>query len=177
MRMETMVRPPKTILEVYQSLPEGTLCQIINNQLIMSPAPADIHQKALGKIFLVIADFIEKKQLGETRSGPSDVYLSKKNVFQPDIYFVTNENVKKFKEDGFHGAPDLVIEVLSPSAAKYDLEDKKDIYEQYGVKEYWCVEPQAKSVQGWLLVNGEFVSLSDDKAIIKSKLLKKEFPF
>jgi Uma2 family endonuclease len=175
--METMVRPPKTILEVYQSLPEGTLCQVINNQLIMSPAPADIHQKTLGKIYRVLTDFIEKKVLGDTRMSPSDVYLSKRNVFQPDIYFVANENIKRFEENGFHGAPDLVIEILSPATAKYDLEDKKDIYEQYGVKEYWCVDPQARSVQGWSLINGEFVSLPDDNGVIKSKLLNKEFSF
>lgn len=143
----------------------------------MSPAPADIHQKILGKIFLIIANFIEKKHLGEVRSGPSDVYLSKRNVFQPDIYFVGNENIKKFEENGFHGAAGMVIEILSPSTAKYDLEDKKDTYEQYGVKEYWCVDPAIKYVQGWTLQNGEFVSLSAGSGIIKSELLETEFSF
>ena len=175
--METIVRPPKTIFEVHQSLPEGTLCQLINNQLIMSPAPTDIHQKVLLEVAYLLMTHLKEKKIGTVRISPSDVYLSKRNVFQPDIYFVANESVKKFEENGFHGSPDLVIEILSPATAKYDLEDKKDIYEQYGVKEYWCIDPADKSVQGWTLQNGEFVSLPAADAIIKSQLLGKEFPF
>jgi Uma2 family endonuclease len=175
--MDTMLKPPKTIFEVYQSLPEGTLCQLINNQLIMSPAPADIHQKILIEIAYLLIDYVKKSKTGSVRMGPSDVYLSKRNVFQPDIYFVANENTEKFGENGFHGAPDLVIEVLSPATAKYDLEDKKNAYEQYGVKEYWCVDPADKSVLGWALQKGEFVSLSADNGIIKSKLLRTKFSF
>jgi hypothetical protein len=106
--MDTMLKPPKTIFEVYQSLPEGTLCQLINNQLIMSPAPADIHQKILIEIAYLLIDYVKKSKTGSVRMGPSDVYLSKRNVFQPDIYFVANENTEKFGENGFHGAPDLV---------------------------------------------------------------------
>lgn len=175
--METMLRPPKTIFEVHQSLPEGTLCQLINNQLIMSPAPADIHQKILTDIAYLLIDYTKKNKTGTVRMGPSDVYLSMRNIFQPDIYFVANENIRKFKENGFHGAPDMVIEILSPSTAKYDLEDKKDVYEQYGVKEYWCIDPSNKSVQGWALQNGEFISLPAGNDIIKSGLLTTEFSF
>ena len=175
--METMLTPPKTIFEVHQSLPEGTLCQIINNQLIMSPAPTDIHQAVIIELASLLHTFVKKNKIGVVRTGPSDVYLSKRNVFQPDVYFVANENIEKFGENGFHGAPDLVIEVLLPSTAKYDLEDKKDAYEQYGVKEYWCIDPADKSVRGWTLQKGEFISLPAANGILKSKLLGTKFSF
>src|SRR2546421_4941537 len=122
--METRIRPPRTMLEVYKSLPEGTLCQLINNQIIMSPSPLDIHQKILGKIFVALVNLVESNKSGEVRIAPYDVYFNKKNVYQPDIVFISNDNIHKIEKDGLHGAPDIVIEVLSPSTAKYDLEDK-----------------------------------------------------
>ena len=70
-----------------------------------------------------------------------------------------------------------MIEILSPATAKYDLENKKDAYEQYGVKEYWCIDPADKSVRGWTLQNREFVSLPAGNGIIKSKLLGTKFAF
>lgn len=80
--------------------------------------------------------------MGKVRIAPYDVYFNNRNVYQPDIIFMANENVKNIEENGLHGAPDLVIEVLSPATAKYDLEDKKDVYERYRVKEYWAVDPK-----------------------------------
>lgn len=82
-----------------------------------------------------------------------DVYLEDENIFQPDILFISNENQHVIEEDGIHGAPDLVIEILSPGTAKYDLMKKKDVYERRGDKEYWIVNPETKLVQGYFLVN------------------------
>jgi len=72
--------------------------------------------------------------LGTVRYAPYDVYLDDKNAFQPDILFVRKENMHLIEEDGLYGAPDLVIEILSPSNSKYDLKVKKEVYERYGVK-------------------------------------------
>jgi len=76
-----------------------------------------------------------------------------------------------------HGAPDLVIEILSPRTAKYDLEDKKDIYERYGVKEYWAVDPVSKQIYFFKLVKDEYVEAETKNAVIKSSLLKTEIKF
>jgi Uma2 family endonuclease len=175
--MGTIVSPPRTMLEVYRSLPEGTLCQLINNQIIMSPAPLDIHQKILDKLYRLLGNFVEKNNLGETRVAPYDVYFSVRNVYQPDIIFISNENSINIQKDGLHGAPDLIIEVLSPSTAKYDLEDKKDCYERYGVKEYWIVDPATKSTQGYALEKNEFILLATATGEIKSSLLNTSFTF
>ena len=173
----TVLNPPRTMFEVFKSLPEGTLCQLINNNLVMSPAPTDPHQKILRDISAQLFFYVSKNQLGEVRVAPYDVYFNRKNVYQPDIVFVAKENINKIKEDGLHGAPDLVIEILSPRTAKYDLEDKKDVYERYGVKEYWAVDPVSKQIYFFKLVKDEYVEAETKNAVIKSSLLKTEIKF
>jgi Uma2 family endonuclease len=173
----TVLNPPRTMFEVFKSLPEGTLCQLINNNLVMSPTPTDPHQKILMDISAQLFFYVSKNQLGEVRVAPYDVYFNRKNVYQPDIVFVAKENINKIKEDGLHGAPDLVIEILSPPTAKYDLEDKKDVYERYGVKEYWAVDPVSKQVYFFKLVKDEYVEAETKNAVIKSSLLKTEIKF
>ena len=173
----TVLNPPRTMFEVFKSLPEGTLCQLINNNLVMSPAPTDPYQKILMDISAQLFFYVSKNQLGEVRVAPYDVYFNRKNVYQPDIVFVAKENINKIKEDGLHGAPDLVIEILSPRTAKYDLEDKKDIYERYGVKEYWAVDPVSKQIYFFKLVKDEYVEAETKNAVIKSSLLKTEIKF
>jgi Uma2 family endonuclease len=143
----------------------------------MSPAPTDPYQKILMDISAQLFFYVSKNQLGEVRVAPYDVYFNRKNVYQPDIVFVAKENINKIKEDGLHGAPDLVIEILSPPIAKYDLEDKKDVYERYGVKEYWAVDPVSKQIYFFKLVKDEYVEAETKNAVIKSSLLKTEIKF
>jgi Uma2 family endonuclease len=169
--------PPRTMLEVYRRLPEGTSCQLIHNQIIMSPAPTNEHQKVTGKLFVQLTNFVDEHHLGETRIAPFDVFFDKKNAYQPDIIFVSHERLPKFENDGFHGAPDLIIEILSPSTAKYDLEDKKDVYEQYGVQEYWIVDPSNKQVWGYQLVDKYYQALPTNAGTIDSFFLKTSFTF
>jgi Uma2 family endonuclease len=173
----TYIKPPKTILEVFQNLPEGTRAQLINNQIIMSPAPSDQHQDVLDKIYRRLGDFVEKNSLGKTRVAPYDVYLNQRNVYQPDIIFIANDNLDKIKTNGFHGAPDLVIEILSPATWRVDKEDKKYEYERNGVKEYWMVDPADKSTEGYQLVRGEFQSLPSEKGEISFRLIPCTFLF
>ena len=173
----TVLNPLRTMFEVFKSLPEGTLCQLINNNLVMSPAPTDPQQKILMDISAQLFFYISKNQLGEVRVAPYDVYFNRKNIYQPDIVFIAKENINKIKEDGLHWTPDLVIEILSPRTAKYDLEDKKDVYERYGVKEYWAVDPVSKQVYFFKLVKDEYVEAETKNAVIKSSLLKTEIKF
>lgn len=87
--METYVKPPRTGMEAFELMPEGTLCQLINDVLIMSPAPTTPHARVQRKIFSVLNNFVEEKQLGEVFFGPVDVYLNGKNAYQPDILFIS----------------------------------------------------------------------------------------
>ena len=170
-------RPPRNAMEVFKLLPEGTLCEVIENQLFMELSPDDFHQGVAIDLATEINFFVKKNQLGIVREAPYDVFLDAKNAFQPDILFISNENLKNKKENGFYGAPDLVIEILSSSNEKYNLEDKKKIYERNGVKEYWVVNPKSKNAKGFKLSNGVFQEFSKTTGVVNSKLLNHQFSF
>jgi Uma2 family endonuclease len=112
--MEIAEEIPKTALDVFRLLPEGTLCEVIDNVLYMSPAPKYDHQKLLFFLARNIANFADTAGKGEVMVCPFDVYLEGlQSAVQPDILFVSNENRAILKEDGYvHGAPDLIVEVL-----------------------------------------------------------------
>ncbi len=164
-------RPPKTMLEVYNSLPEGTLCQLINNNLVLSQSPLDIHQVILTEIFFQLQAHLKKKKAGVLRIAPYDVHFSKRNILQPDIIFIANDNLGKIEKTGLQGAPDLVIEILSPATSHFDMEEKKSIYEQSEVKEYFIVEPNSKNVYTNILQNREYKELPMKTGKITSELL------
>ena len=83
--------------------------------------------------------------LGELFIAPFDVILSVTNVVQPDLFFISNARSHIITEDNIRGAPDLVVEILSPSTAGYDRMTKRDLYARHGVGEYWLIDPYAKT--------------------------------
>ncbi len=170
-------RPPKSMLEVWETLPEGTLCQLINDKLIMSPAPGDIHQVVLGELFLNISIYLKTNKIGQLRISPYDVHLSNKNIFQPDLIFIKTENLYLIEEMGFVGAPNLVIEILSPGTSQLDYGEKKLVYEKYGVEEYFIVDPETSSVNCFYLKNGIYKEQESVKGKIISKILGAEIAF
>ena len=171
MESEVMIQPPRTLMEVFKNLPEGTLVQLIENNLIMSPAPKSIHQQVLEELSFQLGSVVRKHKLGKSMFSPYDVYLDYKNAYQPDLIYISNENLHKIEENGFHGAPDLVIEVLSPGTAQYDKGEKKNVYERCGVKEYWIVDPATKEVTGYTLSENKFTAISTATGVINSPLL------
>lgn len=177
MYSDTAIKPPRTALEAFERLPEGTLVQLIKDKLIMSPAATDIHQKVLNEINFLLLTHLKRHKIGEVRIAPYGVYLDNENVYQPDLIFIANENLDKIQKNGYHGVPDLVIEVLSPKTKKYDLGEKKQIYERYGVKEYWTVNPETKSVQGLFLKNDQYQQAIKMESKIASLLLNTDFNF
>ena len=90
---------------------------------------------------------LERHPVGRAFVAPFDVFLSDNDVVQPDVFFVANDRLKALQDDGVHGAPDLVIEVLSPSTAQLDKKTKRRVYAQAGVKEMWLVDPLLSQIQ------------------------------
>ena len=158
--MDTMILPPRTGLEAFELLPEGTLCQLINDAIIMSPAPNTPHADVQNEIFNALFVFVKRKKAGKVYCAPVDVYLNSKNVYQPDIFFITKQRIDIIELKGIYGSPDLIIEVLSTDR-KYDLIVKKVIYQTSGVKEYWVVDPKTKWCEGFVLQNGHYDSLGE----------------
>ncbi len=162
----------KTIAD-YEALPEGAPYQLIDGELIMNAAPHWFHQKALSKLYRKMSDFVEKHDLGEIEFSPVDVYLAEADVYQPDIVFVGKQRRDIIVDGKIKGAPDLVVEVLSPSTGYYDIAHKKSIYESSDVKEYWILDYQEGVVEVFENVNGEFKQLERrrKKGTVSSKVL------
>lgn len=144
----------------------------------MSPAPTSNHQAISGRLFYSIMKFLEGKEC-HIFSAPFDVRLAKKTadnkdvltVVQPDICVICDRS--KIDVRGCIGAPDIMVEILSPANNKKELRNKYEIYEQSGVKEYWIVSPQDYTVLVYTLRNGAFVPsrLMVEGDIISSEVL------
>jgi Uma2 family endonuclease len=170
--------PPRTIMEVFQMLPEGTLAELINASLYMSPAPTSDHQRVSGRIYRMLASHAENNNLGEVFYAPFDVYLDEhSNVVEPDIVFVSKQNAHLIQRSGLHGAPDFVIEILSGSNSKHDKIIKKELYERFGVMEYWIVNPETKETTGYVLKDRVYQEIKGSAGEINSLLFNCSFKF
>lgn len=142
----------------YEKLPEGSPYELIGGRLILNPAPIPRHQRISREIEFALYAFVKKNGLGEVFYSPIDIHLGEKEVYQPDIIFISKERSHIIGEKNITGPPDLVIEILSESTAYNDLKKKKKVYEQSGVREYWIVDPEASSIEVFLLKNGKYIS-------------------
>lgn len=122
--------------------------ELIDGEIIELPMPKDPHQRFILQAVQVLLKLIAG---GTLRFAPLDVYLDDFNMVQPDIFWVSGpESLCKLGDDDFwHGAPDLVIEVLSPSTALRDRREKFQLYQKHGVREYWLADPTAQFVEVW----------------------------
>ncbi len=96
---------------------------------------------------------------------------------QPDLLFIKNENLHKIEKNGLYGAPDIIIEILSPSTSQLDYEEKKLIYERFGVQEYFIVDPNTTSVDSFFLKNGIYEEQKTLIGKINSKIIETEISF
>jgi Uma2 family endonuclease len=158
----------------YKLLPEGAPYQLIEGELVMTPSPTTFHQIISGNLNEKIRVFVKEKSAGLVLYSPIDVYLDDENVFQPDIVFISKHRQDIVKDDGIHGVPDMVIEILFPSTAYYDMKKKYRIYEKFGMKEYWIVDPEMKNVELFSLSEqGKYVMNADvtGQGTVKSGIL------
>lgn len=121
--------------------------EIIDGIHYVSAAPNIRHQLILGRIFNRLYSFVEQHKLGIVFFAPVDVLFSEFDVVQPDIVFIGNARLPILTEPNIKGAPNLVVEVLSPGNRHHDLERKKSLYEQFQVPEYWIVDPDNETVR------------------------------
>ncbi len=160
----------KTIAD-YEALPEGSPYQLVEGELVMSPAPGFEHFRSSKRVFVRLYRLIEDAGKGEVIYAPVDLYLDEENVYQPDIMVVLKGSKARITNKGVYGAPDVVVEVLSPSTAYYDLKVKKKLYEKAGVKEYWIVDPMERSLE--IYTNSEEGFKLTSRAVEKGKVFSK----
>jgi Uma2 family endonuclease len=159
----------------YLQLPEDDKrYEVIHGELIMTPAPFTIHQKTCLKIVDLLLQFIKENKVGELLFAPVDVVLSEDNVVQPDILFVAKERSHIITERNVSQAPDLVVEILSSATGYYDLVEKKELYEAFGVQEYWIVDPKKHWVEVYFKEAEKFKLLQrlEKEGVLASKVLK-----
>ena len=143
--------PPITV-EDYKVLPEtGPRYQLVEGSLEMAPAPNRFHQDISRNIEFAILQWINTGGGGKVYDAPFDVYLDDTNVFQPDIAFISPENLGILTAAGAEGAPDLIVEILSPSNRALDLGPKKKLYARFGVKELWMIDPEPRTISKYSL--------------------------
>jgi Uma2 family endonuclease len=154
--MLTVEKKKKYTADDYMMLEEGAPFQLINNELIMSPSPNSFHQAIAVRLSQSILNFLDGIDKEGYVAQSMDVVFDVDNVFQPDVLYVCEERVDAIVEERVEGAPDLAIEILSPSNAYYDLRQKKEIYEKYGVKEYIIIDPILKNAELFILKEGTY---------------------
>jgi Uma2 family endonuclease len=155
--MLTIEKKSKYTAADYLLLDEGAPFQLVNYDLIMSPSPLPFHQVISARVTYAMMVFLdEKNDQGFLVNAPIDVKFDDGNILQPDILFVGAERKAELIKDRIEGAPDLIIEILSPSNAYYDLRQKKDIYEKYGVREYIIIDPIAQNADLYALREGVY---------------------
>ena len=150
----TMATRPEILLTVddYKSLPgQGPRYELINGELVMAPAPNRFHQDVSRNLEEILLRYLRNHPIGVIYQAPFDVYLDETNVFQPDLVFVSKARRSILTDVGAEGAPDLVVEVLSPSTRKVDETDKKGVFAKAGVTEYWLVDPEEKAIRIYAL--------------------------
>jgi Uma2 family endonuclease len=137
-------------------LPESNLpMELWDGELIMSPAPPFLHQEIVDRFHDLLKACVRQHRLGQTGMAPLDMVLTTRRATQPDVVFISNERLGIIKER-IMGAADLVAEVLSPGSRRRDRIDKRDLYEQHGVQEYWLIDPEAKTVEVLCLESGTY---------------------
>lgn len=125
----------------------------------MAPSPNPKHQTIVVEIVAALRSFVNEQGLGRVFVSPLDVELSYGNIVQPDVFVLLNEHLDRVSTSRIIGAPDLVVEIASPSTARHDLNEKLEAYAAAGVPEYWVVTPDAHVVEVLVLDRGTYRSL------------------
>jgi Uma2 family endonuclease len=156
-------------IEEFWALPESVLLtEYINGEILMAPAPVPLHQFVLGNIFTALGSFARNNSLGMIFLSPVDVVLPSGDVVQPDIVFLTSRDAKRaLAAKRVHATPPLLVEVISPGSIAHDTLRKRNLYERNGVREYWIIDPDARTVAQLVLRKKHYVmtELADGDAI------------
>ncbi len=147
--------------EDYLQLPDdGKRYEIIDGELYMSTAPTTNHQKIVRNFLFALTLYLKRHPIGEVIPAPLEVFFSQTNLAQPDIVYISNERLNIIKPEHVKGAPDLVIEVLSPGTEKRDRTVKLKLYAKFGVREYWMAKEKTATVEVLRLQEGKLVPVA-----------------
>ncbi len=159
----------------YLALPDdGQRYEIIEGVLYVTNAPSFDHQYTVVEILRQMSNFALENKLGRVLTAPFEIHLSEHTrPVQPDVFFIKTENLPDYDAKFIEDAPDLVVEVLSPSSIRTDQHIKFSAYEKASVPEYWIANPKTRSVEVFTLSGGEYALLGQfaNDEVIESAVL------
>lgn len=135
--------------------PEKTRCELVNGEIIVSPAPNWDHAYALAKLMTLLVSYVDERDLGEVVSD-IDTYFDTNDVRRPDLLFFQKARLDHVRGRYPDAPPDLCVEFLSPSNSAYDKTNKFDLYQRTGVAHYWIIDPMTCFAQAYALMNGRY---------------------
>lgn len=135
----------------YLNTPEDKRYELLDGELVAVSTPGELHQSVSAQLGWRLVQFASENNLGRVYHAPFDMVLSETDVVQPDLLFVSNERSQIITPANIQGAPDLVVEILSPSTATGDRTFKRTLYARHGVREYWMVDTSEKDITVLLL--------------------------
>jgi Uma2 family endonuclease len=162
---------PLTYDDLLATPEDGGRYEIIEGELFVSPSPNTEHQWASGDLFGEMRNHVRGNNLGVVLSAPIDVKLSEHNFVVPDIAFVSLDRVQIISKQYINGAPDLMVEIISPSSKRRDRVRKAALYAMASVREYWIVDPEMKTVDVFRLQSGRYERIPVVDGIARSEVL------
>jgi Uma2 family endonuclease len=142
--------------DIFDAPDDNLRYEVIDGDLYMTPAPSWWHQTGLGKLFILVGAWVYEHNLGWVASAPVGVVLDDEDGVQPDMVYVSRDRAQIISQRGLEGAPDLVVEALSPSTEARDRGIKMRRYAAAGVPHYWLLNPQTKSLEPFVLGAGGY---------------------
>ena len=143
--------------EQYRALPEdGNRYEVVQGELLMTAAPRIDHQRVSANLQFILESYIRANNWGKLFDAPVEVYLGEEDIVQPDLVCVSREHEQIIAEKNITGAPDLIVEILSPSTARYDRVLKANMYARHRVPHYWVVDAEARTLEAFEWDNGHY---------------------
>lgn len=156
-RIKKFPQPKLLTYEDYTRLtpPDSGNYELHNGNIVFMPSPSPIHQAVSSTLHILIGGYVMQHQLGKLFAAPLDTQLSEYDLVQPDLLFIAKHRLSIIGEKKIDGAPDLVVEILSPSNDTKEMSYKKYVYETAGVQEYWLVNLEKQTITQYELVENE----------------------
>ncbi|MFQ3598806.1 MAG: Uma2 family endonuclease [Chloroherpetonaceae bacterium] len=148
--------------------------ELLDGELVQRNTPSVQHQRVVRNVFRKLDQFVLEKNLGEVFFAPIALLVDDYNAPQPDVFFISNKTDQAMDDYVVMRPPELVVEVLSPSTMLDDRHRKRKLYERFGVKEYWLIDPQNKAIEVLAISGGqsEIFSFAAEKGTVRSKVLE-----
>jgi Uma2 family endonuclease len=173
------VQPTLTYPELRLMPDDGKRYELVDGEVFVSPSPSEKHQRVLARLHLNLGAYAERKKLGRVYFAPFDVVFGEKTALQPDLIFVSEARLGIIGPEYILGAPDLVVEILSPHRISYDRVTKLEQYALHGVAEYWVIDPMADKIDLYERSGERYqqrASLTGDEALTTHLLPGWELP-